>query len=33
MTGLRQGMSGVATIDTTEKTEHPERVPAHWNGK
>jgi membrane fusion protein (multidrug efflux system) len=29
---LRQGMSCVATIETGDKSEHPEQVPAGWNG-
>jgi membrane fusion protein (multidrug efflux system) len=31
--GLRMGMSTTTTIDTADKTDHAERVPAGWNGK
>lgn len=33
ITGLSQGMSCVATVDTSDKTEHPDRIKAGWNGK
>jgi membrane fusion protein (multidrug efflux system) len=29
---LRQGMSVAATIDTTDKEDHPDRVPANYDG-
>ena len=31
--GIRMGMSTTTTIDTADKTDHAERVPAGWNGK
>lgn len=31
--GIRMGMSTTTTIDTADKTDHIERVPAGWNGK
>ncbi len=31
--GIRMGMSTTTTIDTAEKVDHAERVPAGWNGK
>ncbi len=31
--GIRMGMSTTTTIDTAEKADHAERVPAGWNGK
>ena len=30
---LHQGMSVVATIDTADVTEHPEKIPADWDGR
>lgn len=30
---LHQGMSCVATVDSSDKTNHPEKVPAGWNGR
>ena len=33
MSELRQGMSAVATVDTSEKSDHPERIPSGWDGK
>ncbi|MFM7188170.1 MAG: HlyD family secretion protein [Armatimonadota bacterium] len=31
--GIRMGMSTTTTIDTADKTDHAERIPAGWNGK
>jgi membrane fusion protein (multidrug efflux system) len=31
--GIRMGMSTTTTINTADKTDHAERVPAGWNGK
>lgn len=31
--GIRMGMSTTTTIDTADKTDHVDRVPAGWNGK